>query len=331
MDKIERFCEGAESILVSSKRLESLKDGSIQIDLKTNEVYRSIYDKDLSIIFQMEFNFHIPLLNQIFFMKTIELYYPKMFLWRFNGQNIECLGYVPMVKENLGIFSRYKTVENFILRLRKQLVTVMRYRQVNDYIFDNVVNPYIYATGSINNTTNLYTIEISPQDSEVEILTKSCNRATEVTKIAHLPMRFWVREINPDFYKEPVLERFNRKIPVTNDVFKYYPECIKRLAAQKKKGNYGRFLLATYLLAIHNERDAKHQLDILLDDSEREHMNEGNCKDQWRAIITKNYPPPSGKTMIEQGYCGPHCGCIYPVSYTFRKFREEFEKEEETK
>jgi DNA primase large subunit len=81
----------------------------------------------------------------------------------------------------------------------------------------------------------------------------------------------------------------------------YYPPCIKRLAAQPKKGNYGRFLLSTFLLAIHSEKDARYQLSLMLTDDENNHMWTGNCKDQWKTIVSRNYAPPSMKTMIDTG------------------------------
>jgi hypothetical protein len=61
---------------------------------------------------------------------------------------------------------------------------------------------------------------------------------------------------------------------------------------------------------VHGERDAKHQLDLVLSDEERNHINYGNCKDQWRTIVAKGYSPPSCKTMLELGFAETIDDCI---------------------
>ena len=321
MQHIIEFCKDAKSIMISTERIESLKDNNINIDYTKNEIYRDIENKDRSQIFMYEFNLRVDLTTEAYFMKTIEMFYPNIFTWRYNGEHIECLALMPMIDKYLGIYTRYKTMINFIFRLRKQLLTVIKYRNDRDFVFDIKVDDYIKATGSLNKRTNMYVVPISPNYSGDEILIASRDRVINTTDIKSLNMRYWAREINPDFFKEPQLDFYDRKIPITDKVFDYYPPCIKKLAGMKKKGNYGRFLLASFLLSVHGERDAKHQLDLMLTDDERIHMNDGNCKDQWRAILTKKYSPPSCKTMIEQGYC-TDCKHASLVSYTFKKFRE---------
>jgi len=127
-------------------------------------------------------------------------------------------------------------------------------------------------------------------------------------------MRYWIREINPDYYKANAFTDIkNKKIKADIKSFGKYPPCIKKLAGLPKKGNYNRFLLATFLLGVHGERDAKQQFDMMLTDDERYHINNGNCKDQWRTIVTKEYSPPSCKTMIEAGFCPGNCGRPMPA------------------
>jgi len=139
-----------------------------------------------------------------------------------------------------------------------------------------------------------------------------------------LNMKFWVREINPDFFKDSIPS--SKKIKLNNNTFNYYPPCIMQLAGMKSKGNYGRFLLSTYLLNIHHERDAKYQLDMMLSDEERNHINEGNCKGQWRAITAKQYPCPGCKLMKDHKHCPGECGFPSLKMFTFNKY-EEGEKE----
>jgi len=66
----------------------------------------------------------------------------------------------------------------------------------------------------------------------------------------------------------------------------------------------------------------------MLSDEEKEHMKKGNCSQQWRAITAKKYPPPSCKTMIENGFCKGDCGKPRPVQLDPQKEIEEVKKDE---
>jgi len=315
---IKKFCENAKRVMCNSTDTNILKDLT-----SNDEVFRSIYNKDGSAIFHFNLGFKetTTLKTEIQHMKTIELFYPKTFTWRFNGQHIEALGLIPVESKYLGILSRYKGIENFIKYLRNQMVTILKYRNLEELIEIKNVKDYIFATGSLNSFTNLYVINVNPTQNLNEILAHSNSGVYGEYELKILELKYWIKEINPDFFRI-VPKYVGKKYPVTPTTFSTYPPCITKIARQHKKGNYGRFLLATFLLGMHHERDAKHQLDLMLTDEERIHMNKGNCKDQWRAILIKKYSPPSCKTMIESGFCKGNCGQPSPIHIEKRQKNE---------
>lgn len=314
MNLIFNFCENAEKIFVSSTEVKDLKKLQIKINPLKDEVWCSRYTKSLGCLFDfsLKINPTTTIDDEIQYMQTIELFYPNTFDWRFNGEHVEAIAYIPMTKDNLGMFTRYGSVFNFIKYLRKQLSNILRYRGYEGLGIYKYIDHKIIATGSINTETQLYVVNISPSYSKTDILTLSNNRITSGFYPVTLDMRFWIREMNPDFFK--LVPRLEKKMhPVSKEIVSKYPPCIKKLYAMPEKGNYNRFLLATFLLGVHKERDAKHQLDVMLTDAERTHMNYGDCKDQWRTIVVKKYTPPSCKTMIECGFCEDNCGRAAPV------------------
>ena len=304
MKHIYKFCKDAIHISGTTHEIESLSDYKINIDMNKDMIKRNRVSTDYSTIFDFPLllNGADTLPEQVRYMRSIELFYPNKFSWRFNGKEIEAIARIPMKKEYLGIFGRYKGMYQFITYLRKQLINVLKYRDLVDDARAKVWYNEIIATGSLNIDTNLYAIDILPTYAESKILDNANNRIITDVEIKDLDMKFWVKEINPDFYKTIDYSKKAKKYPITPEIWSKYPKCIGRLCKMEKKGNYNRFLLATFFLAVHNERDAKHQFDIVLSDTEREHINTGNCKDQWRAILARNYNPPSWKTMIESGH-----------------------------
>jgi hypothetical protein len=48
----------------------------------------------------------------------------------------------------------------------------------------------------------MYVINISPEDTTAEIIYKANYEIIGETILKELNMKFWVREINPDFFKE---------------------------------------------------------------------------------------------------------------------------------
>ena len=58
-----------------------------------------------------------------------------------------------------------------------------------------------------------------------------------------IQLNYWIKEINPDFFKQgepPMVIR--NKFEINDAVMSKYPPCVKALAATPSKGNYARFL-----------------------------------------------------------------------------------------
>jgi hypothetical protein len=313
MNIIKHFCKNAQRLSVNTSNVKSLESEVVAINIESDTIKRHRLDSEFNCLFNMELNLSqdISLSKQIEHMKTIELFYPHLFNWRFNGENIECFALIPMKQEYLGIFSRYRGVNNFIIQLRERLLSIIRYRGYENVQLNKQVDYMLFSNGSINYRTDLYVVEIEPHMTEEQILTISKNRLIIEKPLYELDMKFWIKEINPDIRRK-ILPKSGNKIPLTDDVYDMYPPCIKAICNLKKKGNYNRFLLATFFLVIHNQTDAKHQLYSVLSDEEREHIETGNCKDQWRAILNGKYSGPSCKKMIEAGFCQEDCGNPYP-------------------
>jgi len=171
MDKIYEFIKDCERIYCSTTDIKSFKDLKITANIKTDEIYCSRYNIHNDCIFNFEFNINTHFDEQIKFMRTIELFYPNMFSWRFNGESIEMLGLVLNVKENLGKLSRYRGFEGLIKTLRLRLTDVLKFRDLFTLTPD-VIDNKIIVTGSINNKTNLYVVPIKPMDRKFEIFAK---------------------------------------------------------------------------------------------------------------------------------------------------------------
>ncbi len=309
MKHIDKFCHDADRISISTDNIPSILNNEVDINLEHDEIRRTRYNIDGSCLFTMRMNIlkHGTINDEIKFMKTIELVYPKAFNWRYDGWHIECIAKIPMKKEYMGILGRYKGAYGFIKMLRDRLLEILQYRG-DKVITSQMISTMIVATGSINSQTNMWAVDIKPNDKPETITANSAGRKIRNSDIKELDMKYWVKEINPDFLKpgEPPIQKRN-KYAITDNIMKQYPICIHKIGGMKQKGNYARFLLGSFLLGVHNERDAKHQIDLMLNDTERKHMNEGNCKGQWRALIAKQYAIPSCKTMMEHGFCPKQC------------------------
>ena len=308
MNIIEDFCKDAETISINSYRVEDMFSHKFKINKSSDEIYRDRHDKDGSFIFNMELGLkkNGTLNDEYKFMNTIELFYPNLFSWRFNGHHIECIAKVCLNKSTITSISRYRGENGFIQLMRSRFLEILQYRG-DLLITSKIINPHVIATGSINNTNNMWVVDINPKNTLAQIFINSNTRKLVSPTIKTLDMKYWIRELNPDFYRE--YERFKnvQKYPLSPTIMSKYPPCIHKIMQLKTKGNYARFLLATFLLGVHGERDSKHQLDLMLSDEERQHMNIGNCKDQWRAILSRKYSPPSCKTLIENDYCPFKC------------------------
>jgi hypothetical protein len=107
-EEIIRFCDNAEKIFCSSTNIDSLKELCIKINPKTDEIRRTRYNRDLSCIFDFELGLGDgkTLREEVIYMKTIEMFYPGLFSWRFTGEHIQAIALIPMKDEYLGIFGR---------------------------------------------------------------------------------------------------------------------------------------------------------------------------------------------------------------------------------
>lgn len=315
MNNIYKFCEHASRIYCGTSNIKSIKDLEIRMNLDKDEIYRSRTGKNNTHIFNMSLQLkgNETLHDEIKYMRTIELFYPNTFSWRYNGKHIEVIADIPIRKELLGIFTRYKGLTKFVEQLRKRLIQILKFRDYSANMNYKTIYEHILSTGSINNKTGCHVINILSTESFYDIMSRSNKNINKDLEIKVLDMRFWVKEINPDFYKEFSRAPKIKKYALDEKIFSKYPVCIKNISKLQKKGNYNRYLLGTFFLGVHNERDAKHQLDVVLSDKERHHINSGNCKDQWRAILIKDYSPPSCKTMIDCGFCDKNCGKAAPI------------------
>ncbi len=307
METIIQFCKDAERCYFSTEEIKSLKEVKLKLSITDNEVYRIRYNTDGSSLFLFSMNCSkTDLKTQMHHMQSIEMFYPDTFSWRYDGDELQAIALIPMRTELLGIFNRYNGIDNFIKLLRARLLTVLKYRDYTENYTVKIIDDKILSTGSINKRVNMFCVDILPSYTEELILTASQKRVMLGYSPKELNMKYWVREMNPDFYKERPA-RGGKRYPLTDDVFTKYPAAIKKIAAMPTKLNPNRFLLATYLLSVHTERDAKHQLDMMLSDDERKHMEK---EGQWRVIVAKGYSAPSPKTLIDSGFAATIADCL---------------------
>ena len=182
------------------------------------------------------------------------------------------------------------------------------------------------SIGSINKFTGLYSVGITPTMEYRKVIKNSKDNIQEWKDIKKLDMKYWAREINPDFIVEAKHIKLKETLPIDME-YKMYPPCIKNLMSLKTKGNYNRFLLATFLLGIHKPRDARFVFDSVLSDEEREHVKTGNCSTQWNFILNnlKRYSAPSCSQMKK--FCVTGCEYGHPLEKAQNILNEEKEKE----
>ena len=130
------------------------------------------------------------------------------------------------------------------------------------------------------------------------IMKNSAINKQEWRPLSTLDMKYWAREINPDFITEARHIKLKNPMPI-DMTFKYYPEAIKRLMCLPDKGNYYRFLLVRFLLSAHSPKDAKFVYYSVLSPKELEHVKHGNCNTQWNFILNsiERYSCPTFKEL----------------------------------
>ena len=316
---IQQFCKDADYYMVqfsstpeefgkiiTNKELKSL-------ELENNEIYRSITNNNGNRLFVLDLlpeekryisNPMQLLLQTLNDARAIEITYPNIFTWAFNGLNIVAYAIIPSgdLKANTTI-TRYGGTENFMQILKKHLINIIKIQKgkVPDYDFTGLtglLKKEELSLGSINKKTELYSVQINLKSSYNKILKQSKLCKNLVYEPSILEMKYWAREINPDFIVEAKHIKLKNTISI-DDGIKLYPAPIIRLMSLEHKGNYHRYILARFLLSMHSPKDAKFIFYSVLGDAEREHIKEGNCSNQWRYIRNNmdKYSCPSMKEL----------------------------------
>jgi hypothetical protein len=332
MDIIKNFCKDARYFLV---QLDEQNHGKIlsgeelgKINLNDHEIYRSIEYQNGDYLFAfdlkpLEYTESTPnqmtlLLDNLKEARMIETIYPNIFKWVYDGLSVKAYAIVPSsdFKQNTTI-TRYGGSETFIKILKQHLRNISKLSRglTPDYNFlrtTEIIKPEELSIGSINKKTNMYSISIDLKDSWKDILYDSKINKHKEIPLNTLHMKYWTREINPDFIVEA------KHIKISEDIdgekgFKLYPPCIKQMINLKNKGNYVRFLIARYFLSAHNNIDAKHNYETVLTEQEREHIKSGNCSTQWNFIMNnmKRYNCPSCSELRK--FCDPKCKFGHPL------------------
>ncbi len=310
------------------------------VDLKKNEIHRSIEYENGNMLFVLDLkpqqkgqfvdNPLQLLIKNLEEARAIEMVYPGIFRWAFNGVNIKAYAIVPSgTKKANTTLTRYGGTENFIKILRKHLRNIgkMGHGEAPDYnLLD--VNEDLEETelsiGSINLFNKLYSVGIKPSMNYTDIIKNSKNNIQVWSPINVLDMKYWAREINPDFITEAKHIKLKDAIP-TDGAFDLYPPCIKAIMSMKNKGNRLRFLLARFLLSTHKPSDAKFIYYCVLGDEEKQHVKKGNCSLQWNYIMNnmKRYGCPSCREL--QMFCDRSCELTHPLE----KIQTYLENQEE--
>jgi len=321
---MKRFCEGAKYYLVRydkdfGKILDN--DGFDNINIEENEIFRSIECRNSDMLFVLDLKstplnyIENPLqllLRTLEDARAIEAVYPYLFTWIFNGLNIKAYAIIPSGDPKVhSTLSRYGGTENFYKVLTKHLknISKMKKGQSPDFNFlemrDSIPDSEL-AIGSINKFTGMHSIVVDLNMSYKDILDASKLFINNESIIPKIDIKYWAREVNPDFITDAKHLKLKEPIPIADEVFALYPAPIKRIMGLKHKGNYNRFLISRFLLSVHSPKDAKFMYFSILGEAEREHVKTGNCSTQWNYVLNnmKRYDCPSLKEMarfMEQG------------------------------
>lgn len=328
-DVIKEFCKDADYLLIKyPNHKDDTEYGKIldkkefnNIDYKHNEIYRSIKYVDDDVLFELnlikefkniKYNPLDLLENTLDNARLIEQIFPNMFTWVFNGLNV--VGYIRIPSgdfQSQGTISRYGGTDNFIRVLNRHLFNIIKLKDDKNpnYDFLNLtekIDRETLSVGSKNTKTGFYSIPIDVNDSWINIIKQCQHPPAESAQIIRTRMKFWAREINPDFLVEAKRIKLENPLDLSYNVFDLYPAPIKRLINLKHKGNYNRFLLARFLLSVHSPKDAKFIYYSVLNEEELQHVKYGNCSTQWNFILNNmdRYDCPTMKELkpfIEEG------------------------------
>jgi hypothetical protein len=316
----------------------------VNIDLNKHEIHRSIEYKNGNLLFVLDLKPKMEmqlidnplqlLLKNLEEARAIETVYPDIFTWAFDGISIKAYAIVPSGDVNANsTITRYGGADNFIKILRKHLRNIgkMSVGQSPDFNFldlDEKINDTEISVGSINMFNKMYSVVIKPKMSYTEVVKNSLNCIQNSHHLNILFMKYWAKEINPDFISEAKHIKLANALPDVDGAYDLYPPCIKVMMAMKNKGNRTRFLLARFLLSAHKTNDAKFIYLSILTDEEREHIKSGNCSSQWNYILNNlaRYSSPTCRELRD--FCS-HCGQVHPLEKIQEKLMEDKERENE--
>jgi len=345
IETIKNFCKNARYYWV---RYESQPDGEFgkilngkeieALNLNKHELHRSIEYQSDDTLFVYDLKPSASgyannplklLLNNLEEARVIETVYPSIFRWAFDGLSIKAYAIVPSgnPKEH-STLTRYGGTRMFMKILRQHLRNIGKMNRgiTPDYSFlsveENVDNMEL-SLGSINKFTDLFSVGINLGMDYKTILLNSKKNIQVWQPITQIHMKYWAKEINPDFISEAKHIKLDQQLTI-DEGWKLYPKPIKRLMKLKHKGNYNRFLLARFLLSVHSPTDAKHQYLTVMGEEERAHVTKGDCSTQWNYVLNnhKRYDCPSMKEL--KSFCTTKD--IEELSHPLEKIQEYLEK-----
>ena len=346
IDVIKKFVAGAKfyMILFNSDQEEFGKIIDVnelqKMNLATNPIYRSLEYKNDDLLFILDLkpqeSTHTDnelqlLLSNLESARLIESVYPQIFRWVYDGLSIKAYAIIPSGNPSEhGTLSRYGGTVMFSRVLSQHLDNIGKMQKgiSPDYGFikkhESLIEQEL-CIGSVNNRNKAYSIMIDLSMSYLDVLRASKTNKQSWRPLETLRMKYWTREINPDFVSEAKHFKLKSALPI-DESYSFYPPCIKALMALKYKGNYNRYVLSRYLLSVHQPQNAKFIYQSILGDEEKEHIKEGNDRHQWNYIMNnmKRYNAPSCREMSK--FCDKKCKYVHPLESAQNKMNKEEEK-----
>lgn len=286
----------------------------IKLDLDKNEVYRSIEYKNDNVLFvyDLKSNLDNKVKNPLSLLKSnleearvIEKMYPEKFTWVFDGLSIKAMAVVPSgINSAHSTISRYGGTYMFISILRQHLSNIGKMVKGVSPDFSFLKNKTDMkekelSIGSKNSKTNLYSIIIDLEEYYMSIIKHAMKCESKDINLRLLDMKFWSREINPDFVVDSRVSKLEKALPLDEAYIKY-PQPIKKVMALEFKGQENRDIIARFLLSIHDYSDAKHIYYSVLGDEELIQVKKVGSNN-WNYSVNnhKKYGCPTNEELKE--------------------------------
>ena len=314
----------------------------VKVNLDKNEVYRSIEftNNDVLFTYDLKTNQGHNIKNPLSLLKSnldeariIESVYPNVFTWVFDGLSIKAYAIVPSgVSTAHSTISRYGGTYMFINILRQHLSNIGKMVKgiSPDYSFlksTSDIDEKELCVGSINKKTNLKSVVINISDSYMDVIRKSMNCESDDVIINYLTMKFWSREINPDFVVDSKSTKLERSLPIEL-AYVMYPDPINKIMSLYYKGSVHRDIIARFLMSVHNHADAKHIYYSVLGDDELAEVRKVGAN-QWNFSVNnfKKYGCPTNKDLEE--FITPEYVLSHPLESIQKYFDEKYGEEDE--